>query len=154
LRYWNKHGASLSCPYMQTNSHWDRLSKILQEIPWELCLTARSKRLQEKPLVRSTFLTTRQFWVYTIAKKVFVKFIKTWAPCCHALTMMIKLTRSKILICFHLFLESYDIKIKFYDHRDFHFHAIAKRVIVQFSKTWTPHYSAIVWQSNWNKLEY
>ncbi len=52
--------------------------------------------------------------------------------------------RSKILICFHLFLESYDIKIKFYDHRDFHFHAIAKRVIVQFSKTWTPHYSAIV----------
>jgi hypothetical protein len=39
-------------------------------------LIARSKKLQEKPLVRSKMLTTRQFWIYTITKKVFVKFMK------------------------------------------------------------------------------
>ncbi len=31
-------------------SGWERLSKMLQDKPWGLCLTVRSKKLQEKPL--------------------------------------------------------------------------------------------------------
>jgi hypothetical protein len=44
---WNEHMSYISCKYLHTLV-WELLSDILQDIPWQLCFTARSKKIQEK----------------------------------------------------------------------------------------------------------
>jgi hypothetical protein len=45
--------------------------------------------------------------------------IFTWASCCSPLVVRRNKHKVKILIYFHLFIESYNIKTKIHDDRDF-----------------------------------
>jgi hypothetical protein len=61
-------------------SGWERLSKMLQDKPWGLCLTVRSKKLQEKPLdvqfnlqeVFGYMLLPKESWLLQLKKPIAV----------------------------------------------------------------------------------